>query len=76
MARLADIIRTRHAEIVQLWTDEARRAAGARGLAHPEFQNLMPAYLSSLAEAGNDLGRFGPERRRQVEGHLSSRVRE
>lgn len=76
MARLAEIIRAHHAQILELWTMRARKAAAARGLARPEFQNLFSAYLRSLAEAGDDLGRFQGERRHLVESHLSSRLRQ
>ncbi len=76
MGTLAEIIHDHHVEILALWTNEAQRAAAARGLDHPEFQNLIPTFLSSLAEAGSDLGRFASQRRQQVEGHLSARVRQ
>ncbi len=76
MARLAEIIRKHRAEILQLWTRQAQRAAAARGLDRPEFQNVIPKYLLSLADAGDELGRFQGKRREQVEQHLSSRLRQ
>jgi signal transduction histidine kinase len=76
MASLGEIIRVHHAQILRLWTDEANRTAAARGLERPAFQNLMPTFLASLAQAGPDLGRLASQRRQQVEGHLSSRLRQ
>jgi hypothetical protein len=76
MPSLAQIIRERHAEILQRWTTEAQRAAAARGLNRPEFQNIIPTYLHALAEAGDELGRFTGKRREHVESHLSSRLRQ
>lgn len=75
MANLAEIIRTHHAEILERWTKEARRAAAARGLDRPEFQNTIPEYLLSLADAEGQLGRYQGKRREQVESHFSSRLR-
>jgi signal transduction histidine kinase len=76
MALLAEIIRAHHAEILDLWAKEAQRVAAARGLDGPEFQDVVPAYLRSLAEAGDALGRFQGERRALVESHVSSRLRQ
>jgi signal transduction histidine kinase len=76
MTELAHLIRTHHQEILESWTREAGRVAAARGLSRPEFQNVFPTYLLSLAEAGDDLGRFMGERRQLVETHLSSRLRQ
>lgn len=76
MAGLAEIIRTHHAKILELWTRQARQVAAARGLDRPEFQNIIPEFLNSLADAGDDLGRFQGKRREDVESHLSSRLRQ
>lgn len=76
MASVAEIIRKHHAEILELWTSRAKKAAAARGLDRPEFQNVIPSYLLGLAEAGDDLGRFQGKRRQQVENHVSSRLRQ
>lgn len=76
MTTLAQIITTHHGAIVERWTDEASRVAAARGLDRPAFQNLMPTYLHSIAEAGDELGYFTGRRRSQLEAHLSSRIRQ
>jgi signal transduction histidine kinase len=75
MAALADLLRTRHDEIVRHWARNARRAAAARGLGVPELENIMPKYLYALADAGEELGRFTGKRREHVENHLASRLR-
>lgn len=76
MASLAEIIRSNHTKIIDRWTSEARKAAAARGLDRPEFQNLIPTYLLALADAGDELGLFQGQRRELVENHLSSRLRQ
>jgi signal transduction histidine kinase len=73
MASLAEIIRTHHTEILELWTRGAQQVAAARGLDRPEFQNVIPAYLLALADA-EDLGRFHGPQREQVESHVSARL--
>lgn len=75
MSTLSDIIRTHHGAILERWTEEAQRAAAARGIERPEFQNMFAAYLSSLADADGTLGRFEGKRRELVESHLASRLR-
>ena len=76
MTGLAEIIRTHHAKILERWTRQAQQVAAARGLDRPEFQNIIPEFLNSLADAGDDLGRFQGKRREDVESHLSSRLRQ
>src|SRR5262245_13213530 len=75
MATIAHIIRSQHDEIIELWTREARQSASALGLTTPEFENIIPHFLSELAIAGDDLGKFNSRRRELVENHLSSRIR-
>jgi signal transduction histidine kinase len=75
MASAVECIRKHENDIVQLWFDEAGRAASARGLAHPELTNVMPSYVSALAAAG-DLGTCAEERVRPLEARLISRARE
>ena len=64
MINIATIIRKHLDEIVRLWTEESSQAASARGLTKPQFENLMPIFLSELAAAGdfiqpaNSGGRF------------------
>ncbi|NOJ93919.1 sensor histidine kinase [Corallococcus sp. CA049B] len=76
MPSIAEVIRNHHSEIVQCWMDKATRAASARGLDQPEFRNIMPAYLASLAEAGASGGSGGNHQRRHVESHASARLRQ
>lgn len=76
MSTLAEVIRDHHEEILRLWCSTAQRAAAARGLSGPELISLIGAYLSSLAQAGDELGRNSGRRRELVEGHLSSRLRQ
>ncbi|RKG92174.1 histidine kinase [Corallococcus sp. CA053C] len=76
MVSVAEIIRSHHGEIMRLWTEEATRAASARGLDAPEFRNIMPTYLASLAEK-QELPRTGAsEQQRHVESHVSARLRQ
>src|SRR5881296_4540128 len=64
-------------EILALWQEEARKAASARGLTRPELMNMIPTYLSALAEASDqDLGQYTGSRRALVEHHLSARLRQ
>lgn len=73
MTSVAEVIQKHYAEILRLWTEEARKAASARGLAQPEFLNIFPEYLSSLARTGDD---DGTNRRELVERHFSTRLRQ
>src|SRR5579883_210320 len=76
MSSVPEVIRQHRAQIIERWTREAERCAAARGLSRPEFQNIMPKYLDSLAEAHEKLGQFTGERRGHVESHFSSRLRQ
>src|SRR3989454_9509436 len=64
-------------EILELWQEEARKAASARGLTRPELMNIIPKYLSALAEASDqELGQYTGSLRELVEHHLSARLRQ
>ncbi|RKG95083.1 ATP-binding protein [Corallococcus carmarthensis] len=76
MASIAEIIRSHHAEIVRCWMEEATRAASARGLDKPEFRNVMPIYLASLAESRASGGDGDDKQRQHVESHVSARLRQ
>jgi signal transduction histidine kinase len=76
MPAVAKFIEEHEAEILRRWRDGASRAASARGLERPELTNIMPQYVSALARAGEDLGSFPPDRRRQIESHLATRIRQ
>jgi signal transduction histidine kinase len=77
MASVAEIIHQRHAEIMSLWMQEARTAASARGLTDLALENIMPAYLSALADQF-ETGQLdaNDQRRNRVQTHLASRLRE
>ncbi|AKU96987.1 Sensory box histidine kinase/response regulator [Labilithrix luteola] len=76
MLSVAEFIAKHSGEILQCWFDEASRAASSRGLDRPEFTNIMPTYVSALAEAHSDLGDFPRDRRKHIESHLASRIRQ
>jgi signal transduction histidine kinase len=73
---IATIIRERHDEIVRLWSEDAVRAASARGLTKPQFENLMPVFLSELAAVDTELGQLSGRQRDLIENHLSTRLRQ
>ena len=77
MASVAEIIHQRHDDIVALWLDEARAAASARGLNKTALENIMPRYLSSLADQ-IDTGQLDANDRRHefVHNHLATRLRQ
>ncbi|RKH50535.1 sensor histidine kinase [Corallococcus llansteffanensis] len=76
MASVAEIIRNHHGEIMRLWTEEATRAASARGLNAPEFRNIMPTYLDSLANLQGTAGTGMSSQQKYVESHVSARLRQ
>ncbi len=76
MLTAAKFIEAHQAEILRRWFDEASRAASARGLDGPEFGNIMPKYVSALAGAGPNIGGFPLDRRKHIESHLASRIRQ
>src|ERR1051326_3539383 len=73
---VAAIIREHHDEIIRQWTEEAFRSASARGLTKPQFENLMPVFLSELATADTELGQLSGRQRDLIENHLSTRLRQ
>jgi signal transduction histidine kinase len=77
MPNIGDIIRAHESQIIQLWRDEAREAASARGLSEVALANIMPTYLSALADAftsGNSP--VSNRTREHVQTHLSTRLRQ
>lgn len=77
MASIAGIIRQHEDSIIKTWLDKALAAASARGLSAVAMENVMPAYLSALADALD--GTEEPKsdvRRRRVRAHLSIRLRQ
>lgn len=72
----AQFIRANTDEIFRCWFHEASKVASARGLARPEFANIMPKYLAALGAADGDLGTFSGPRRKYIESHLSTRIRQ
>ncbi|RKH16172.1 histidine kinase [Corallococcus praedator] len=76
MASVADIIRSHHTEIIRQWTEEANRTASARGLGGPEFRNIMPTYLTALADMHETPGAGISDQQKYVESHVSARLRQ
>src|SRR5690349_1390082 len=76
MSTVANIIRSNHEQIVERWRQQAAQSASARGLTTLEFENIIPHFLSALADASGDLGQLNNNRRMLVENHLSSRLRQ
>jgi signal transduction histidine kinase/CheY-like chemotaxis protein len=75
-SNIATIIREHHDEIIRQWSEDAVRAASARGLTKPQFENLMPSFLSELAATETELGQLSGRQRDLIENHLSSRLRQ
>lgn len=75
-ASASEFIRTNKEEILRHWFDEASKVASARGLARPAFTNIMPKYVDALGEADGDLGTFSGDRRKYIEAHLATRIRQ
>src|SRR5689334_1574509 len=77
MASVSKIIHGRTAEIMELWANEARAAASARGLSRTALENGMPLVFSALADQVETGERdANDERRQRVQNHLLTRVRQ
>lgn len=77
MASVADIIHQHRDEIMEHWRGDAMASASARGLSVTALQNIMPTFLSALAdqvETGQDDATA--RRHEYVQAHLSSRLRQ
>ncbi|HTR52742.1 MAG TPA: RsbRD N-terminal domain-containing protein, partial [Kofleriaceae bacterium] len=76
-ARVADLIRSQHDQIVARWLKAATSAASARGVNQVALTNVMPEYLSALADL-LDTGRSDARERlrRRLESHVSTRIRQ
>lgn len=72
----SEFIRRHHERLVELWLEQAGRSASARGMESPALRNIMPKYVEALAEADEDLGTFSDSRRRHLESHLGTRIRQ
>src|SRR5688572_19582157 len=70
MTGVREIIRQHSAAIVSWWMEAVSSAISARGLDRPELQNILPAYLGELASGD------GPMRRRCLERHFATRIRQ
>ena len=73
MASIAQVIRDKHAAIMRRWRKLAATAASAKGLSAPALETVMSRYLSALAD--DDAGAV-KERRKLLESHLASRLRQ
>jgi len=76
-ARIADIIRSRHDQIIALWLKDATSAASARGVNQVALTNVMPEYVSALADL-LDTGRSDASERlrNRLDSHVSTRIRQ
>ena len=77
MASVADIIHQHRDEIMEHWRRDAMASASARGLSVTALQNIMPTFLSALADQV-ETGQIDASDRRHtyVQAHLSSRLRQ
>ncbi len=77
MASVPEIIHQREAEIMRLWLDEARAAASARELSAVALENVMPMFVSALADQV-ETGQADANDRRHtsIQQHLSTRLRQ
>ncbi|WP_375757339.1 RsbRD N-terminal domain-containing protein [Corallococcus exercitus] len=76
MTAPAENIRQHREEIIYRWSEQATRAASARGLDGPEFKNIMPAYLASLADEEGLPGAHASARKAHIESHVAARLRQ
>ncbi|RKH52963.1 histidine kinase [Corallococcus sp. AB049A] len=76
MASVAENIRQHREEIIHGWSEQAARAASARGLDGPEFKNVMPSYLASLAEEEGRPGANANARKAHIQSHVATRLRQ
>ncbi len=76
MASVTDVIGRHQEHIVRDWTKQAEKAASGRGLSRPAFQNIFPELVAALAEAGSELGGFTGRRRKLLNAHVATRVRQ
>src|SRR5689334_24810699 len=76
-ARVADIIRSRCDEIIARWLEDATSAASARGVNEVALTNVMPEYLSTLADVLDSGRAEASERlRNRLDSHVSTRIRQ
>jgi signal transduction histidine kinase len=73
MRSVPEVIRAQHDAILQLWSEQAGRAASAKGLSGPALHNVLPRYLLSLADLAEEAR---PHRRKLLENHLATRIRQ
>lgn len=77
MSSVAQLIHARTPQIMTLWLDAARAAASARGLSATALENVMPMFLSALADQFED-GQVDANDRRHhnLHHHVSTRLRQ
>lgn len=73
---IATLLRSTRDEVLRVWTEEASRAAAARGLSQPDFENLLVRFLDALSDERYDLGTFSGRPREILVAHLSTRLRQ
>ncbi|WP_141620335.1 ATP-binding protein [Myxococcus sp. AB036A] len=76
MASVAETIRRNRSEIIRRWSEQATRAASARRLDGPEFENVIPTYLASLADEEGAPGALANARKAHIESHVAARLRQ
>ncbi len=77
MASIAKIIERHHDEILELWREQAMKAASARELTRPELTNMIAFYLALLIQpAPGQPDRTSSRRRELIEGHIGWRLRQ
>jgi signal transduction histidine kinase len=77
MASITSIIRSRHDDIVASWLSAASPAASARGLTEVALRNVMPGYVSALADVLETGQLPASDRARKfLDSHVSTRIRQ
>src|SRR5579862_6584275 len=76
MPSLAEFIEGNRERILERWREVAQTTASARGLSRPELFNLLPVYLSFLAQSQSEEPALSGEQHRLIEAHLSNRLRQ
>ncbi|MFL5350822.1 MAG: ATP-binding protein [Hyalangium sp.] len=77
MTSIAHLIESHHDKLLDLWREQAMKAASAHGLTKPELTNMMAGYISLLIPpAPGQPDRTSVRRRELIEGHIGWRLRQ
>src|SRR5689334_89402 len=75
--RIGEIITEKRTEIIEHWESEAKKSVSASGLSRSEVLNLVPVYLSSLAQQVSvPTYQECIDQKRLIDSHLSTRLRQ